>query len=645
MLNFLQRIGKALMLPIAVLPAAALLLRLGQKDLLNIPFMAAAGDAVFANLALLFALGIAVGLAKDGNGAAALAGAVGYFVLTKGTAAINENINMAILGGIISGAIAGTLYNRFHDMKLPEWLGFFAGKRFVPIITSLAMLILAGVFGIIWPPIQSGINALGDWITGAGALGAGMFGLLNRLLLPVGLHHVLNSLVWFVFGEYHGATGDLNRFFAGDPTAGTFMAGFFPVMMFGLPAAAFAMITAAKKERRKAVAGMLIGLAFTSFLTGITEPIEFLFMFIAPVLYGIHAVLTGISMALMVVLNVHDGFGFSAGALDYILNFGIAQKPLLILPIGLIYAVLYFGIFYFLIKKLDIKTPGREDEAEEETLEHETVIQTGDRYVDMGAYFIEDLGGKENITSIDNCATRLRLTIADMTKVHEAALKKHGARGVMKLNKTSLQVIVGTNVQFVAEAMKQLVKSGVMLEDVVIAKEKNTASVPCKEAAASLEQNDFILPFEGKVMPLSDVPDKVFSSKMMGDGFAVEPTNDTLVSPVDGEVINIFPTKHAIGLKTKEGYEILIHIGLDTVKLGGEGFTVFVKDGQKIKKGQQLIKIDLTYLKQNAPSVVTPIVFTNLTDEKEIRLQKLGNQNQGTSNIITISTKETIANS
>ncbi|MFC3884914.1 N-acetylglucosamine-specific PTS transporter subunit IIBC [Bacillus songklensis] len=453
MLGFLQRIGKALMLPIAVLPAAALLLRLGQDDLLKIPFMAAAGDAIFANLALLFAIGISVGLAKDGNGAAGLAGAIGYFVLTKGTAAINKEIDMAILGGIISGVVAGLLYNRFHNIKLPEWLGFFAGKRFVPIVTSLAMLILAGLFGVIWPPIQEGINNVGDWITGAGALGAGVFGFLNRLLIPVGLHHVLNSLVWFVFGEYNGATGDLKRFFAGDPTAGTFMTGFFPVMMFGLPAAAFAMIAAAKKERRKAVAGMLIGLAFTSFLTGITEPIEFLFMFIAPVLYGIHAVLTGISMALSVALGIHHGFGFSAGAIDYFLNFGIAQKPLLLALIGVVYAVLYFVIFYFLIIKLDIKTPGREDivmEAED------AAGQPGNmQHVELAKQYLTALGGKENLDNLDNCITRLRLKVKDMNNVDEAALKKLGAKGVIKLNKTDLQVIVGTDVEFIANEMKK----------------------------------------------------------------------------------------------------------------------------------------------------------------------------------------------
>ncbi|MBB5325598.1 PTS system N-acetylglucosamine-specific IIC component [Anoxybacillus tepidamans] len=454
MLGFLQRIGKALMLPIAVLPAAALLLRLGQPDLLNIPFIAAAGDAIFSNLALLFALGVAVGLAKDGNGAAALAGAIGYFVLTKGTAAINKDINMAVLGGIISGVVAGMLYNRYHNIKLPDWLGFFGGKRFVPIITSFVMLVLALVFGYVWPPIQHGINTLGEWIVGAGALGVGIFGFLNRLLIPVGLHHVLNSLVWFVFGEFNGKTGDLNRFFAGDPSAGIFMAGFFPVMMFGLPAAAFAMIAAAKKERRKAVAGALIGVAFTSFLTGITEPIEFLFMFLSPLLYFVHAVLTGLSLSIATVLGIHHGFGFSAGAIDYFLNFGIAQKPLLLLVQGIVYGVIYFVVFYFLIKKLDLKTPGREDEIEGEFTES-GIAQSGVKYEELAAKYIEALGGKENIAHIDNCVTRLRLKVHDMSKVNESELKRLGAKGVIRLNQTDLQVVVGTDVEFVANEMKK----------------------------------------------------------------------------------------------------------------------------------------------------------------------------------------------
>ncbi|ASS86403.1 PTS sugar transporter [Geobacillus lituanicus] len=454
MLGFLQRLGKALMLPIAVLPAAGLLLRLGQPDLLNIPFIAAAGDAVFSNLALIFAIGVAIGFAKDGNGAAALAGAIGYFVLTKGAAAIDKDINMSVLGGIISGVIAGLLYNRYHDIKLPDWLGFFGGRRFVPIVTSLVMLVLALIFGYVWPPIQDGINAVGHWIVGAGAVGVGIFGFLNRLLIPVGLHHVLNSFVWFVFGEYNGKTGDLSRFFAGDPDAGIFMAGFFPIMMFGLPAAALAMIAAAKKERRKAVAGALLGVALTSFLTGITEPIEFLFMFLSPLLYVVHAVLTGLSLAVATMLDIHHGFTFSAGAIDFFLNYGIAKKPYLLIVQGLVYAVVYFVVFYFLITKLDLKTPGREEEVEGEFTDS-GAAQSGVQYEELAAKYIEALGGKDNLAQIDNCVTRLRLKVKDMAKVNEAELKRLGAKGVLRLNQTDLQVVVGTDVEFLANAMRK----------------------------------------------------------------------------------------------------------------------------------------------------------------------------------------------
>lgn len=456
MLNFLQRIGKSLMLPIAVLPAAALLLRLGQEDLLNMPFMAGAGAAIFDNLALIFAMGVAIGFSHDNNGSAALAGAIGYFVLVNGTQAINENINMAVLGGIISGIIAGFLYNRFHNIKLPQWLGFFAGRRFVPIVTAATMVLLAGVFGIVWPPIQDLINGLGQWIIDAGAVGAGVFGFLNRLLIPIGLHHVLNSLVWFVFGEFNGATGDLNRFFAGDPTAGIFMTGFFPVMMFGLPAACIAMIVAAKKEKKKQVTGMFVGLALTSFLTGITEPIEFSFMFLSPVLYVIHALLTGVSMSLTYLLEIRHGFGFSAGFIDYMLNFGIAQKPLLLLIVGLIYGAIYFVIFYVVIRVLNLKTPGREDEGDEELTETSTA--NADKYSIMADAFFDGLGGSENVVAIDNCATRLRLQVVDVDKIDESALKKGGAKGVMKVNKSNVQVIVGTDVEFVSDKMKQMKK-------------------------------------------------------------------------------------------------------------------------------------------------------------------------------------------
>ncbi|WP_436372320.1 N-acetylglucosamine-specific PTS transporter subunit IIBC [Cytobacillus sp. BC1816] len=457
MLGFLQRIGKSLMLPIAVMPAAALLLRLGQDDLLGIPFISAAGNAVFGHLALLFAIGIAIGFSKDGSGAAALAGTVGYFVLTEGAAAINETVNMGVFGGIISGIIAGLLYNKYHDIRLPEWLGFFGGKRFVPIITSLVMIVIAFLFGYVWPPVQAGINGVGDWIIGAGAAGVGVFGFLNRLLIPVGLHHILNTLVWFEFGEFTNAAGDvikgdLWRFLAKDPSAGIFMTGFFPIMMFGLPGAAFAMVAAAKKERRKAVAGAMAGLAFTSFLTGITEPIEFLFMFLSPVLYFIHAILTGLAMSISYALDIHHGFGFSAGALDYFLNFGIAQKPVLLAGIGLLYGLLYFVVFYFLIKKLDLKTPGREDEIEGE---FEGNFAIKGNYAEAADAYLEALGGRENLEEIDNCVTRLRLKVKDIALIDEGHLKQLGAKGVIKLSKTSLQVIVGTDVEFLANELKK----------------------------------------------------------------------------------------------------------------------------------------------------------------------------------------------
>ncbi|MCP8617811.1 N-acetylglucosamine-specific PTS transporter subunit IIBC [Salirhabdus salicampi] len=462
MLGFLQRIGKSLMLPIAVLPAAALLLRLGQPDLLNIEFMASAGSAIFANLALIFAIGVAIGFSKDGNGAAGLAGAIGYFVLTQGTEAINENINMAVLGGIISGIIAGLLYNRFHAIKLPDWLAFFGGRRFVPIVTAATMVLLAGVFGVIWPPIQAGINSVGEWIISAGALGSGVFGFLNRLLIPVGLHHVLNTLVWFEFGEFTNAAGeivkgDLSRFFAGDPTAGTFMTGFFPIMMFGLPAAGLAMIVTAKKENRAAVAGLIGGVAFTAFLTGITEPLEFLFMFLSPLLYVIHAILTGLSMSITYLLDIHHGFGFSAGAIDFFLNLGIAQKPWLLFGIGLIFGAIYFVLFVFLIRALDLKTPGREDE--EVINNDEEISRNGeDKYYSLAKHYLHALGGYDNIKQIDNCATRLRLTVQDASVIDEKELKRQGAKGFMKVSNTNFQVIVGTDVEFLADALKEVTK-------------------------------------------------------------------------------------------------------------------------------------------------------------------------------------------
>lgn len=450
----LQSIGKALMLPIAVLPAAALLLRLGAPDVLDIPFITKAGGAVFDNLALIFAIGIGVGLAKDNNGAAGLAGGIGYLILTAGLKAIDKDLNMSVLAGIISGIEAGLLYNRFHAIKLPEFLGFFGGRRFVPIATAVTSIILAAIFGVIWGPCQAAIHAVGEWIIGAGVVGTFVYGVLNRLLIPIGLHHILNSFIWFVFGEYTTpagvvATGDLNRFFAGDPHAGMFMGGFYIMMMFGMPAVALAMYRAAKPENRSKVGGALASVAFTAFLTGITEPIEFMFMFLAPALYAVHAVLTGIALSVSYSLGILHGFGFSAGFIDYVLNWGLATKPMLIIPVGLVFAVIYYVIFSWAIRHFDIPTIGRYDE--EATIDEDTDM---DEYTQQ---MIEKLGGLENLEEVGSCITRLRLKVSDADKVDDAALKAMGAKGVIKKG-TAVQVVIGTRAELIANEINASMK-------------------------------------------------------------------------------------------------------------------------------------------------------------------------------------------
>lgn len=467
-LSFLQRLGKSLMVPVAALPAAALMLRLGQADVwkftgvlpTGIPWMAAAGGALFDNLALIFAIGIAIGLAEENNGVSGLAATIGFLVLTSVAKTFNKDINMGVLAGIYSGILASVLYNKYKAIKLPDFLGFFGGRRFVPIVTSFWMLISGVILGYVWPLIQNGINTFGNTLANAGAPGAFFFGIFNRALIPTGLHHVLNTLFWFQFGTFTDAsgkviTGDLNRFFALDPTAGTYMTGFFPIMMFALPAACIAMISAAKKQNRKAVTGMLLGIAFTSFLTGITEPIEFTFMFIAPALYGIHAVLTGVSLALTSALGIKAGFGFSAGAIDAILNWNISTKPLLLLFVGLIFAVVYYFIFLFFIKKFNIQTPGREEN--DGILYESKNLGNSDLEV-KAAEVLEAIGGKTNITSMDACVTRIRLTVKDGSLINEARLKQLGSSGVMKLDATNYQIVVGTVADPLVTHMKSIMK-------------------------------------------------------------------------------------------------------------------------------------------------------------------------------------------
>jgi len=468
----LQSIGRALMLPIAVLPVAGLLLRLGQPDLLNMTAMAAAGDAIFSNLGLLFAIGIAVGLARENHGAAGLASVVGYLVTTKGAEVLlsvpadvtadlagqardlasaafraKELSKLSIPAGLLSGVIAGLLYNRFSNIQLPAYLAFFGGRRFVPIASGFAGLIVALCFGHGWPTLELGMDSTSRVVLAAGPLGQFAYGVLNRVLIITGLHHILNNMAWFLLGDYNGVTGDLKRFFAGDPAAGAYMSGFFPVMMFGLPAACLAMYRTALPERRKAVGGMLLSMALTSFLTGVTEPIEFSFMFLAPVLYAVHAVLTGVAMALMYALGIHLGFGFSAGLFDYLLNFSLAQRPLWLLPIGLLYSALYYGLFRYFIVRFNLSTPGRESNAAE-------VPEAGVSEGSASQRWIGALGGAANLTAVEACTTRLRLIVVDQQRVNAAALKQLGARGLIRPSANALQVVVGPQADQVASDIR-----------------------------------------------------------------------------------------------------------------------------------------------------------------------------------------------
>ncbi|HET9622704.1 MAG TPA: N-acetylglucosamine-specific PTS transporter subunit IIBC [Kofleriaceae bacterium] len=507
----LQKLGRALMLPIAVMPLAALLLRLGQPDLLDISFVAAAGDAIFSNLGILFAVGVAVGFAKEGNGAAGLAGAVGFLITTKAALALVTTVppsitagladaakdaaiaafkdklvaRISIPAGILSGLIAGAMYNRFRNIQLPSYLAFFGGRRFVPIITGFCCLGLALVFGLAWPSLMAGLDAGSRSVVESGEIGHFVYGFLNRILLVTGLHHIVNNIAWFLLGSFTDATGkvftgDLSRFFAGDPTAGGFMSGFFPVMMFGLPAACLAMYRSARPENRRMVGGVLLSMALTSFLTGVTEPIEFAFMFLAPVLYVIHALLTGLALVIMSLLDVKLGFGFSAGLFDYVLNFQKSTHPLLLLPIGAVYFAVYYGLFRAVIAKFNLKTMGREPEGAQASAGIASDAAS-DAVIDpvplpvpspfavapraapaatRGTNYLAALGGAGNVLEVEACTTRLRLSLVDNMRIDEAALKVLGVRGVLRPTAGNAQIIIGPLADQVAGEIQDAMRAG-----------------------------------------------------------------------------------------------------------------------------------------------------------------------------------------
>ncbi|MCT4796688.1 glucose-specific PTS transporter subunit IIBC [Exiguobacterium alkaliphilum] len=638
----LQRIGKALMLPVAILPAAGLLLAFGtafqNPDLVALlPFLANdslvlvwqvmtdAGDIVFANLGLLFAVGVAIGLA-NGDGVAGLAAIVGYLIMNKVISTWNgitaeivqgdpqyatvlgiPTLQMGVFGGIIAGLVAAFAYNKYFNIKLPEFLGFFAGKRFVPIATAAFSLIIGIALAYIWPPIGVAINTFSRTIIEANvAVSAFVFGLVERSLIPFGLHHIWYSPFWFQFGEYTNQAGDLVQgdqriFFAQlrdgvEFTAGTYMTGKFPFMMFGLPAACLAMYHTVPKERRKNVEGLYFSAALTSFLTGITEPVEFSFVFVAPLLFAIHAVFAGLSFMTMHLLNVKIGMTFSGGLIDYLL-FGVLPNRTawwLVIPIGLVFAVIYYFGFRFAIQKFDLKIPGRE--AAVEGKEGRAVV--GD---DLPYEVLVGLGGPENIKHLDACITRLRVTVNDVKQVDKDLLKDLGAAGVLEVG-DNIQAIFGPKSDTLKSQIAAIIEGGEYR-----GKEKPVVT----SGTSNPKEEGFLAPMSGTILSLDDVPDQVFSGRMMGDGFAIEPSDGKVVAPFTGTITTFFPTKHAIGLLSDDGREILIHVGLDTVNLKGEGFTSKVKEGDRVEAGDVLLDVDLNLIRDRVPSLITPIIWTN----------------------------------
>ncbi|MEO1781063.1 N-acetylglucosamine-specific PTS transporter subunit IIBC [Enterococcus diestrammenae] len=627
---YLQRIGRSLMLPVATLPVAALFMGIGYwidpsgwgGNNILAAFLIKAGGTILDNLGILFAVGLAYGMSKDKDGAAALAGLVAFLtpMTLVNSAAVAlftkvdvENVNVAfgainnknVFIGILAGLVAAALYNRFSGVKLPMALSFFSGKRAVPIVTAGAMSLISALLIFIWPPVYNALVSFGELISSMGPLGAGLYGFFNRLLIPTGLHHALNNVFWFNLA----GIDDISKFWASEGTkgiTGMYQAGFFPVMMFGLPAGALAIYQCARPEKKKVTASLMVAAAFASFFTGVTEPLEFSFMFVAWPLYVVHAALTGISMFVAAFFHWTAGFNFSAGFIDFFLSLRvpIANKPYMLIVFGLIMAVVYYFTFLFVIKKFNLMTPGREEVEEEAAEDIDPFVASGDdKFATMANQIYNALGGAANVTSIDNCTTRLRLQVKDTETVDQSKIKRTGVPGVKVIDGQNIQVIVGTEVQFVADEMKQLHHGEARPAATVV------------ETAEVVEENspiqDVFAVSDGAIKDITTVSDDVFSQKMMGDGFAVAPSDDAVFTPMAGTITTVFPTKHAVGIKTDNGLEILVHMGIDTVSLKGEPFEVFVTEGQKVGRGQLLAKMDREKVLANGKQTDIMVVCTN----------------------------------
>ncbi|MGA9605680.1 MAG: N-acetylglucosamine-specific PTS transporter subunit IIBC [Rouxiella badensis] len=658
-LSYLQKIGRALMVPVATLPAAAILMGVGYwidpvgwgGDNALAALFIKSGSAIIENMAVLFAIGVAYGMSKDKDGAAALTGFVGFLVLTTlcSPAAVSmiQKIPVADVPaafgkinnqfvGILVGIISAELYNRFSHVELPKALSFFSGRRLVPILTSFLMIVVAFIMMYVWPLIFNGLVTFGEHIQQLGSAGAGIYAFFNRLLIPVGLHHALNSVFWFdVAGinDIPNFLGGQESIEAGKATVGItgrYQAGFFPIMMFGLPGAALAIYHCARPENRAKVGGIMLAAAFASFFTGITEPLEFSFMFVAPVLYFIHAVLTGLSVFIAASMHWIAGFGFSAGLVDMVLS---SRNPLathwyMLIPQGLVFFVIYYVVFRFTINKFNLMTPGRElavagDESDGYDVNVDT---TGNSKADetslLARRYISAIGGSENLTGIDACITRLRLNVKDSSLVDDGLAKRLGASGVIRLNKQSVQVIVGTRAEIIAGAMRTVMTTGPVAAAAAPATAAPVAAVKPQAVpnAPKPVLETLVSPITGEVVALAQVPDEAFASGAVGEGLAIRPTQKTVVAPANGVVVKIFNTNHAFCLETESGAEVVVHIGLDTVALNGQGFTRLVEEGATVKAGQPVLELDLDYLNGNARSMISPVVVSNMEDYSGLTL-------------------------
>lgn len=694
----LQRVGRSFMLPIAILPVAGLLLGIGSSftnqttletyNLTGIIYeggllytildiMSKTGSAVFDNLALLFAMGVAIGMAKKEKEVAALSGAVAYLIMNTaisalitakgGVEAMADNsttsvlgittLQMGVFGGIIVGLGVAALHNKFYKIQLPQVLSFFGGTRFVPIISSLVYLVVGVLLFYIWPVVQTGIAALGQLVLNSGYAGTWIYGIIERALIPFGLHHVFYMPFWqtAVGGTavIDGVTiqGAQNIFFAELASKSTtefsvsatrFMAGKFPFMIFGLPAAAFAMYKAARPEKKKVVGGLLFSAALTSMLTGITEPLEFTFLFVAPVMYVVHCVLAGLSYMLMHIFNVGVGMTFSGGLIDMTL-FGVLQGNakthwIWIVIVGLVYAVIYYFLFYFMITKLNLKTPGREADDEETKLytrqdvnarkESEHNNNPASDGIDMvSALILKGLGGKKNISDIDCCATRLRITVVDSGKVTDSLLKQSGASGVIRKG-NGIQVIYGPQVSVVKSKFEDFLDTpqSDKVDEILGGATEQPAQQKAEKQNASNSSDTTILyaHLNGTVVPLSEVEDEAFATGILGEGIAIEPSEGKLYAPCDAKVEGVLDTKHAVNLVTESGCEILMHIGIDTVKLGGKYFETHVTEGQNVRKGDLLVSFDIQKIHEAGYKTTTPMVVCNSDDFNELKTLATG---------------------